>query len=111
MTNFGLQQVDEFVFAPRHKPELQVLVLENSHARPIFSEFFRRYSPAKEVVGDHVKLTSLHQDIHRRIKYEQPRRKLGNYVNGVLSAASVGETGFSFNWAVCSLSKRPARPQ
>jgi hypothetical protein len=97
MSNFGLAQVDEFVFGPRYKPELQVLVLEDSHARPIFSEFFKRNSPAKEVIGDHVKLTSLHKEIHKRIKYEQPRRKVGGYINGLMNAAALTDTGFSFN--------------
>lgn len=94
MSSVGLQQVDQFVFAPRHKPELQVLVLQDSHARPIFSEFFKRNSPDKEVVGDHVKLTSLHQEIHRRIKY-QPLRKVGGFINGILHAVEITTTGVS----------------
>lgn len=97
MSSVGLQRVDEFVFSPRHKPELQVLVLQDSRARAILPEFFKRNSPAKEIVGDHDKLSALHQQIHRRIKYEQPRRKVGNYISGLLSAADVTNTGFAFN--------------
>lgn len=97
MTGVGLQRVDEFVFSPRHKPELQVLVLQDSRARPIFSEFFKRNSPAKEVVGDHTKLEALHKQIHRRIRYEQPRRKVGSYISGLLSAAELTASGFAFN--------------
>ncbi|KCZ52067.1 hypothetical protein HY29_18305 [Hyphomonas beringensis] len=93
----GLAQVDQFVFTPRYKSELQVLVLENELARPVFAEFFKQNSPVSEIVGDSAKLKSLHQEIHKRIKYEKPRRKLGGYVNTILNAGTITETGFAWN--------------
>ena len=97
MSAAGLKQVDQFVFTPRYKSELQVLVLENELAQPLFAEFFKQNSPVKEIVGDAEKLKSLHGEIHKRIKYEKPRRKLGGYVNAVLNAGTVTETGFAWN--------------
>ena len=97
MSALGLKQVDEFVFAPRYKSELQVLLLDADLARSIFSDFFKQYSPSKEVIADNVKLASFHEHIHKRIKYEQPRRKLGSYISGLMDAVSVSETGFSFS--------------
>ncbi|NBC34408.1 MAG: hypothetical protein GVY13_17155 [Alphaproteobacteria bacterium] len=97
MSSLGYAQVDQFVFTPCDTPEIRVLLLRDEDARPIIGKFFKEFSPHKAIIGTNEKLSSLHAEIHKRIRYEKPARKIGNYVNTVLNAASLTETGFSWS--------------
>ena len=97
MSELGINHIDRFVFEPRYQPELPVLILSEDQSSSILSAFFRRFSPSKTVVQDSKVLTDLHTEIHRRIKYEMPARRLGKYMGAILNAGTVTETGFSFS--------------
>lgn len=93
----GLAEVDRFVFAPRSTAALPVLLLSAEQARPILADFFKALSPSKVVINDNGALIDLHKEIHKKIKYEAPIRKVGSYLQTIFNAASISETGFSMS--------------
>ncbi|MCZ6862610.1 MAG: hypothetical protein O7I42_20450 [Alphaproteobacteria bacterium] len=95
MENVAAAEIDDFVFNPIRRERPSVLLLNNSQYRTGLTPFLKKNSPYKQSITDNESLLSNKNEIHRKIKYVHPFKKLASYANAVLEGLAIVEGGLS----------------
>ncbi len=88
-------EIDDFVFSaiPREKPP--VLLLSNAQAKKGLVPFLKGNALIKKSIRNNESLRVIRDEIHKKVKYVHPIKKLASYANAVLEGLSLSEGGFS----------------